>query len=67
MDVSKIVDLCWDHRITVAELERNVGFSNGVIGKWKKSNPRIDSLQKVAAYFGCTVDELLVEEGVPNP
>lgn len=61
MDISKIVDKCWDHRITVAELERNAGLSNGLIGKWKTGSPRLENLRKVADYFGCPISELLVE------
>ena len=50
---------CIRKHISVAALEREVGFSNGTIGKWENSSPKIDKLQKVADYFGCTVDELL--------
>ena len=62
MNIDVIKDKCWEHRITIAELERKAKLGNGAIGKWKKSSPRVDSLRKVADYFGCTVDELLAED-----
>ena len=64
MDISRIVDKCWDRRITVAELERNVGLSNGAVSKWKNVSPRLESIQKIALYFGCGIDDLVVPEVV---
>ena len=60
MDISRIVDKCWDHRITVAELERQSGLSNGAISKWRTVSPRLDSIMKVATYFRCGIDDLVV-------
>jgi transcriptional regulator with XRE-family HTH domain len=34
--------------ISIAELEKRAGLSNGTIGKWRDSMPKIDSLIKVA-------------------
>lgn len=36
-----------------------LGFSNGSISKWKKSTPTPDRLQKIADYFGVTIDFLM--------
>lgn len=62
MNLYHIKELCLRKKITVAELERNVGLSNGAIGKWAECNPRVDSLKKVADYFGVALDDLLKEE-----
>ena len=62
VDFARIKDMCWDKRTTIAGLEHTLGFSNGTISKWKKSNPRIDNLQKVANFFGCSVLELILDE-----
>ncbi|MDR0905818.1 MAG: helix-turn-helix domain-containing protein [Oscillospiraceae bacterium] len=45
-----------------SELERLSGISNGSIGKWAKSNyePSKKSLNRLAAYFDISVEELLV-------
>lgn len=59
MLVENIQRRCREKGITLWALERELGIGNGVIAKWANSNPRIDSVKKVAGYFGCTVDELL--------
>ena len=62
MNISRIVDKCWDKRITVADLERNVGLSNGAVSKWKNVSPRLESIQKVANYFECSIDDLIAPD-----
>lgn len=48
--------------ISITKLEEKCGLSNGAIGKWASSNPRIDSLRPVAECLGVTVDELLKDK-----
>ncbi|NBJ71012.1 MULTISPECIES: helix-turn-helix transcriptional regulator [Clostridia] len=57
--VEKIKNLCKEKKITVAELERQTGISNGQIRKWDDSTPGVDKLKKVADYFDVSVDYLL--------
>lgn len=57
--VDKIKSLCKEEKITVAELERKTGISNGQIRKWDNSTPGINKLQAVADYFDVSVDYLL--------
>ena len=45
--------------ISQGKLEKELGFSNGSISKWKNSTPTPDRLQKLADYFGVSVDYLL--------
>lgn len=59
MIFANIVRLCDKHKISIAKLERETDIGNGTIARWNNSSPRVDSLQKVANYFGVTVDELL--------
>lgn len=61
MILQNIQQLCTDKGLSILSLEKAVGLGNGTIGKWGKTSPRIDSLQRVANYFGVTIDELLVE------
>lgn len=61
MLVDNIQRLCKEKGTSIWSLERETGIGNGVIGKWAKSSPRVDSLRKVADYFGVTIDELLKE------
>ena len=53
--------------ISQGKLEKELGFSNGSISKWKTSTPNSDRLQKLADYFGVTVEYLLTgEESQPR-
>lgn len=55
----RIRSLCEENRITIMQLESELGFSNGAISKWKKSSPKVANLEKVAQYFGVPIDYLL--------
>lgn len=50
---------CSELGISIAEVERRAGLSNGSISKWGKCMPQADSLHNVAKLLGTTVDELL--------
>ena len=60
--VQKIRFLCQQQGITVAELERRIGLSNGQITKWRRQVPGINKVQLVADYFDVSVDYLLGRE-----
>lgn len=62
MLVENIRRLCEENNTTFWSLERELKIGNGVIAKWSKSSPRVETVQKVADYFGVTVDELLKED-----
>lgn len=51
--------LCSKKPISIARLERETGISNGTISRWDTSSPTVENVQKVADYFGVTVDDLL--------
>lgn len=57
---------CKEKNITIAELERMAGIGNGVVGRWDKMNPRLDSLCAVASALDVTVDELLKDNSNGN-
>lgn len=57
--VEKIKVLCKEKKISIAELERRVGISNGQIRKWEISTPGVDKLNMVADYFNVSIDYLL--------
>lgn len=60
--VERIRELCIGQSITLAELERRTGISNGTIARWEKSEPRIGSVLKVADFFGVSIDWLIGRE-----
>lgn len=45
-------------KISQGDLEKELGFSNGSISKWKKRQPTFDRLKKSADYFGVSVEYL---------
>ncbi len=55
----KIKELTKERGISVRELEKRLGFSNGYFSKWKSVSPNSDGLQKVADYFNVSTDYLL--------
>lgn len=63
--VERIRKLCRQNGTSITKLESQLGFGNGAIGKWKKTKPPYERLQKVAAALGVTVGELTGEEEKP--
>lgn len=61
--VSKIKELCKANGTSIAALERQLGFGNGVIGRWDRSVPNYDRLRAVADALNVTVAELTGDEG----
>lgn len=55
----KIKELTNERGISVRELEKRLGYSNGYFSKWKKVSPNSDGLSKVADYFDVSTDYLL--------
>lgn len=55
----RIKELCTQRGISIYRLEKDLGFSSCSICKWKTSSPSVDKVQKVADYFGVTVNYLL--------
>lgn len=62
--VNNIRRQCAIYGITIAELERELGFGNGVIARWErnKAAPPYDRLKQIADRFGITVEELSEEK-----
>lgn len=55
----RIKELANGRKESLAEIERNLKFSNGIISTWKNGNASSDKLEKVADYFGVSADYLL--------
>ena len=48
--------------ISQGKLEKELGFSNGSISKWKNSTPNPERLKKLADYFDVSVEYLMTGE-----
>lgn len=57
--VEEIRSLCKEQGITVAHLERTLGFGNGTISRWDENRPSVDKAKAVSDYLNVTIDELL--------
>ena len=53
--------LAYKSKRTVAEVERTAGLSKGTIDKWKKGQPTLFNLRRVAAVLDVTIDDLINE------
>lgn len=53
-----IKEKCAQNGISVSQLEKEVRFGAGAIGKWKQSAPSIEKVMAVADYFRVSLDEL---------
>lgn len=58
----RIENLRKSQNISQGKLEKELGFSNGSISKWRNSTPTYDRLQKVADYFGVSIEYLMTGE-----
>lgn len=61
-------DLCKEKGVSRTKAAEEIGLSNSITTKWKKTGatPGGDTLEKVAAYFGVTIDRLLGKEEKEN-
>ena len=64
--VVRIRNLCKEHGISMRRLERDNEFGNGLVSKWSHSSPSVAYLQKVAVYFGVSINYLLGEKEVED-
>lgn len=55
----RIKDIAQERHISIAQLERQTGMSNGSISKWSKNAPSIDKAAIVARWLNVSVDYLL--------
>ena len=46
--LDKIKALCKEKKTSISKLEKQLGFGNGVIGRWNKSVPIYERLAAVA-------------------
>lgn len=63
----RIENLRHSRKISQGKLEKELGFSNGSISKWKNSMPTPERLKKIADYFGVSMDYLVNGEEVAKP
>lgn len=60
--ITKIKKKCDERGISITTLESACGLGKNSIYRWDENMPSIDRVNKVAEFFGCTIDDLLREE-----
>lgn len=53
-----IKELCKDQGVSVASLERELGFGRGSVYRWDSISPSVDKVEKVANYLNVSIDYL---------
>lgn len=62
------INLCNLKGVSPTSVCLSIGLSNAAFSNWTDETvPRMTTLQKIANYFGVTVDYLLGKTDVPNP
>lgn len=62
--VQKILDICEARGVTISRVLDSLGLSRSLGSQWKagKQKPSADKLQRIADYFGVSVDDLIGRE-----
>ncbi len=58
----RIVNLCEKKGISQSKLEKDLGIAKGSVTKWKTQEPRHSTIEKVADYFGVSVEYIMTGE-----
>lgn len=64
--LDKIKALCKEKKTSISKLEKQLGFGNGVIGRWDKSVPSYERLAAVANALDVPVAYLTGETDSPS-
>ena len=59
INYNNIKELCTLHNITIAQLEKELNFGEGLISKWKVSSPSVNKILAIAKYFNVSTDYIL--------
>ena len=61
-------NLCKDHNITITRMAEEIGLSNAAPTSWRKgSEPKLATLEKIAEYFGVSIDYLRGQDNKKTP
>ena len=61
MLLKKVKALSDSKGMSIREVERKAGISNGTIGRWGEASPKADTVRRVAKVLGVTMEYLLSE------
>lgn len=58
----RVKELCDLEEISVSQMEKEIGISQGAAYKWKVSSPSQKMFEKLSAFFNVSVDYLITGE-----
>lgn len=64
--VNSIKSLCKNRNITVSQLEKEIGLSQGLVSKWLNTTPSLDKIVDIADYFHVSIDEVVCRKSNIN-
>lgn len=64
--VDRINELAKKMGVSISTIEKTLGLSNGIIGKWRKQSPSCDKLKLVADYLNVSIDYLMTGKEYSN-
>lgn len=59
--VDRIRSICKKKGISIAQMEKELKWSQGLISRWSKNSPSISKIMEVVRYLGVSYEELLGE------
>lgn len=62
----RIKDLANERHVSIAQVERDLGLSNGSMAKWDAHSPKSENLKSVANYFSVSTDFILGNDAKDN-
>lgn len=57
--VERIRNICRKKQISIAQMEKDLKWSQGLISRWTKNSPSIGKIMEVVSYLGVSYEELL--------
>lgn len=55
----KIKELCKEKKISINQMEQDLGFSKGYISKLDNSIPSVTNAKKIADYLNVSINDLM--------
>ncbi len=64
--VERIRNICRKKQISIAQMEKDLKWSQGLISRWTKNSPSIGKIMEVVGYLEVSYEELLGEGNFEN-
>jgi len=64
--VERIRNICRKKQISIAQMEKDLEWSQGLISRWTKNSPSIGKIMEVVGYLEVSYEELLGEGNFEN-